>query len=140
MVEILIDGGVLDEADRMHSPYAHQLSQVLGQTGRRLLVATSTLELREGDVFILCSDGLTNLVEDHEIAAAVRELGPFEDTCRALIDLANLRGGDDNTTVVAAGVNGDLPRPAPGETIASTHKVVRSFRGWMTLRALADEA
>ena len=44
------------------------------------------------------------------------------------ITFANLRGGDDNCTVVIAGVRGQLPRTTPGETVGSTLKVVRPFR------------
>lgn len=139
VVEILIEGGMLEPADRELSPYAHQLSQVIGQSGRRLLVATSTVDLRDGDVFVVCSDGLTNVVSDEEIATAVRQGGPFDETCRALVELANFRGGPDNSTVVIADVHGPLPQATAEESIASTHRVVRSFRGWMTLRALADQ-
>ncbi|ADG67914.1 Phosphoprotein phosphatase [Planctopirus limnophila DSM 3776] len=53
-----------------------------------------------GDVYVLCSDGLTNLVSDQEIGVAVRELAPA-DACRFLVNLANLRGGIDNITVIA---------------------------------------
>jgi protein phosphatase len=51
------------------------------------------------DVFVLCSDGLSGLVSDAEIGAVVSVLSPNE-ACRLLIDLANLRGGPDNITVI----------------------------------------
>jgi protein phosphatase len=60
-----------------------------------------------GDVYVLCSDGLTNHLKDEEIAAAARELAPNQAT-RLLVQLANLRGGSDNCTVVIVRV-GDLP-------------------------------
>ena len=60
-----------------------------------------------GDVYVLCSDGLTNHLKDDEIAAAARELAPNQAT-RLLTQLANLRGGSDNCTVVIVRV-GDLP-------------------------------
>jgi protein phosphatase len=53
----------------------------------------------QGDTFLLCSDGLTGRVEDAEIAAILRTL-PAKEAARALIDLANLRGGPDNITVI----------------------------------------
>src|SRR5262249_18698299 len=55
--------------------------------------------LQAGDVFVVCSDGLSAQVNDQEIAAAATTLPP-EDACRFLVDLANLRGGPDNITVV----------------------------------------
>jgi protein phosphatase len=58
-----------------------------------------------GDTFILCSDGLSGPLSDHEIGAVVGSLPPAE-ASRFLIDLANLRGGPDNITVLIVRVNG----------------------------------
>src|SRR5262245_33663284 len=55
--------------------------------------------LRAGDTFVLCSDGLSNPVSNEEIGAVVSVLPPQE-ACKFLIELANLRGGPDNITVV----------------------------------------
>ena len=67
-----------------------------------------------GDVYVLCSDGLTGHVADHEIGSIAHGLPP-EDAARMLVNLANLRGGSDNTTVVVARV-GELPAGAEGRT------------------------
>ena len=61
--------------------------------------------LCSGDVFLLCSDGLSGQVADTEIGAVASTLPP-EEACRFLIDLANLRGGPDNTTVIIARILG----------------------------------
>lgn len=58
-------------------------------------------DLEAGDQFLLCSDGLTNLVEDPDLAKIVSKHPPKE-ACQKLIELANKRGGDDNVTVVLA--------------------------------------
>ena len=58
-----------------------------------------------GDVYLLCSDGLTGRVEDEEIGAILTSLSPTE-AAHALVDLANLRGGPDNITVVIGRVTG----------------------------------
>ena len=55
--------------------------------------------VEKGDRFLICSDGLTGLVEDVEIGTLVDCL-PEDLAVRVLVDLANLRGGPDNTTVV----------------------------------------
>jgi len=58
-------------------------------------------DLKPGDLLLLCSDGLTNMVEDQEILETLRPDGVDPETgCHALIDLANERGGDDNITAV----------------------------------------
>jgi protein phosphatase len=61
--------------------------------------------LRDGDAFLLCSDGLSGQVSDREIGV-IANLLPADEACRFLIDLANLRGGPDNITVVIARVRG----------------------------------
>jgi serine/threonine protein phosphatase PrpC len=76
-------------------------------------------ELRPGDIFLLCSDGLSGQVSDSEIGA-VAGLLPPEEACRFLVDLANLRGGPDNITVLIVRVqkaadphsNGVVPAPS----------------------------
>lgn len=61
--------------------------------------------VQSGDIFLLCSDGLSGLVTDHEMGAIASTLPPAE-ACRLLIDLANMRGGLDNITVVIVRVGG----------------------------------
>jgi PPM family protein phosphatase len=61
--------------------------------------------IAQGDVYLLCSDGLTGRVEDEEIGAILTSLPPDE-AAHALVDLANLRGGPDNITVVISRVTG----------------------------------
>lgn len=58
-----------------------------------------------GDTYLICSDGLTGHVSDEEIGTIAGELSP-DDACKLLVNLANLRGGSDNITVVIARVVG----------------------------------
>jgi protein phosphatase len=62
--------------------------------------------LHAGDSYVLCSDGLSNQLTDQEIGAITTVLPPAE-ACRLLMQLANLRGGPDNVTVVVAHVRGE---------------------------------
>jgi protein phosphatase len=64
--------------------------------------------VEKGDRFLICSDGLTGLVEDVEIGTLMDCL-PEDLAVRVLVDLANLRGGPDNTTVVIVRVDEDPP-------------------------------
>jgi len=61
-------------------------------------------ELQPDDILLLCSDGLTDLVWDDEILEVVRSKPNLKEATRALVDLANDRGGHDNTTVILIGV------------------------------------
>ena len=76
--------------------------------------------IRPGDIYLLCSDGLTGMLSDYEIGAVAAALPPPE-ACEVLVELANLRGGPDNITVLIVRVGGspvaadgaDDPRPRP---------------------------
>jgi serine/threonine protein phosphatase PrpC len=73
--------------------------------------------LVEGDTFLLCSDGLSGPVPDAEMAAALATLPPQE-AVRVLVDLANLRGGPDNITVLVIRVK-SLPAGGRGSSFSS---------------------
>jgi serine/threonine protein phosphatase PrpC len=53
-----------------------------------------------GDTVLMCSDGLTDMLSDHDVLQAILQGGTLAETCRRLVDLANERGGNDNITVV----------------------------------------
>jgi protein phosphatase len=59
-----------------------------------------THHLCNGDRLLLCSDGLTGMLEDHEIWRILRARAEPEAACKALVDAANYRGGRDNITAV----------------------------------------
>jgi serine/threonine protein phosphatase PrpC len=100
--------------------------------------------LQIGDTFMLCSDGLTGPVKDEEIACILASLKPKE-AVRVLIDLANLRGGPDNITVVIAKVTaqdlasqpeGNDPITIGGETVErKIHPVLWALLGACFLAA-----
>jgi len=80
-------------------PHRHVLTRALGV---RRVVEPDLAELTPAadDVFVLCSDGLTGHVQDAEIASEVSRNSDLDEVTERLIDLANSRGGEDNTTVV----------------------------------------
>ncbi|MBY0231650.1 MAG: protein phosphatase 2C domain-containing protein [Gemmataceae bacterium] len=75
--------------------------------------------IEPGDIFLLCSDGLSGQVSDPEIGAFASVLPPAE-ACRFLVDLSNLRGGPDNITVLIVRIgSGPAPPPRPKPSLAS---------------------
>ena len=60
----------------------------------------SNLDPRTGDVYVLCSDGLSGMVSDDDIRHIVTGLTDIREACRKLIQRANERGGEDNITAV----------------------------------------
>jgi protein phosphatase len=71
--------------------------------------------LRQGDTFMLCSDGLSGQVSDEEIGSILSSLSP-EEAAQAFADLANLRGGPDNITAIVVRVNDDFLTTANAHT------------------------
>ncbi|MFM7152451.1 MAG: PP2C family protein-serine/threonine phosphatase, partial [Gemmataceae bacterium] len=89
--------------------------------------------IEPGDVYLLCSDGLSGQVTDPEIGAVAGMLPPAE-ACRFLVDFANLRGGPDNTTVVIVRVGGVPEGGSNGSSKSSPKKARKNRRGsWLAL-------
>jgi protein phosphatase len=86
------------DAAREH-PHRHVLTRALG-VRRTVEADLAEISPEPGDCFVLCSDGLTLHVRDAEIGRVVSELADPEEACARLVEMANERGGEDNTTVV----------------------------------------
>ncbi|MDE1184288.1 protein phosphatase 2C domain-containing protein [Paraburkholderia sp.] len=97
-VEEMKSLGHLTEEEARHHPAQHLITRAVGATDR-LALDEDAIEVIDGDVFLLCSDGLSNEVSDDEILAALSG----EDCRRAsdeLVDIALSRGGHDNISAV----------------------------------------
>ncbi|MFY0569620.1 protein phosphatase 2C domain-containing protein [Archangium lansingense] len=100
----MIAHGILTAEEARNHPDAHVLVQALGgspgvQKSFKPEVWTEPLELRSGDVILLCSDGLYDFIEDHELYPLI-EGRDYQDAVTRLIQTANERGGADNITVI----------------------------------------
>jgi serine/threonine protein phosphatase PrpC len=103
LVQDQIDQGMITaEQARSH----RMRNIILRAVGVRPSPALDTLRgpIFAGDLFLLCSDGLTDLVEDEQIVQVLLGQGDLSSKAEQLIGLANLSGGKDNITVVLAGV------------------------------------
>lgn len=100
--EQVMAGYLSEEQARVH-PLKNVVTRALGGESE-VVVDVSEREIRPGDTFILCSDGLTGMIEDHEIQAEVLSGRAIDEICSRLVDTANSRGGIDNITVVAVAV------------------------------------
>lgn len=92
--------GLLDpEAARTH-PLRNVVTRALSGEDR-LAIDVVEFDVRSGDTFVLCSDGLSSMVADDEIGRCLTETLPdTSQACRRLIQLANQEGGKDNITVL----------------------------------------
>ncbi|MCZ6463305.1 MAG: Stp1/IreP family PP2C-type Ser/Thr phosphatase [Proteobacteria bacterium] len=94
--ELLRAGRISSEEARVH-PQRNELLRAIG-TQPTVLMDVQSVEVRAGDRFLLCSDGLTSMVPDSEIAE-IAALPELERAAQALVDRANAEGGLDNVTV-----------------------------------------
>ncbi|MFA5026421.1 MAG: Stp1/IreP family PP2C-type Ser/Thr phosphatase [Candidatus Methylomirabilota bacterium] len=139
VVQMQLDRGVITRADAAESQYRHMITRALG------LKDAVEIDLVEepalaGDVYLLCSDGLSDLVDDEEMLAVVAgNAGQLDAACQALVDLANQKGGDDNITVMLVGVRPDggqtsrpeAKRPEGQTELRARPGRRRGFFGWL---------
>jgi serine/threonine protein phosphatase PrpC len=100
VAQALIDAGVASPGSPEVRRSRHALTNCLGGPSLGVEVDFSQHHLDDGDRLLLCTDGLTDMISDDEIQAALAAHPKPSDTCRALVDLALERGGKDNITVV----------------------------------------
>ena len=102
LAQALIDAGIAGADDTVTRAMKHVLTAALGSTGERTDPQVQRLHLTDGDQLLLCTDGLTEMVADNDIAAVLTNASSSKAACQALIDLALAGGGKDNITVVLA--------------------------------------
>jgi PPM family protein phosphatase len=122
LVAELERAGRLTREEAAVHPQRSVITRALG-AGPELQVDTSVVQVRDGDVLLLCSDGLSGLVGDLAIANLLGGGGPLADSVRRLVRAANDAGGDDNVTAVAFRIGaeaGDAERaPAVAAPVVS---------------------
>ena len=94
-----VQAGMLTEAEAEKHPLRNVITRALGGA---LSVSpdASEVDARKGDVYLLCSDGLTGMVSEDDILRLVTETDDLDAACQRLIDTANERGGLDNVTAI----------------------------------------
>jgi len=98
-VQQQVDAGKLSPLEARRHPYASVLTRALGLAANPEF-DTFGGDLRPGDMLLLCSDGLTGMVEDDELAFILAKDSSLEAHVQELIDAANRNGGFDNITVI----------------------------------------
>ena len=97
-VNYLIEIGEITEEEAKNHPKKNVLTKAMGTTPD-IEVIVNTLDIKDKDVFLFCSDGLTNMVSDEEIFKIVKENSP-EEARDMLLDIALKNGGMDNITFI----------------------------------------
>ncbi len=99
MVQYLIENGEITVEEAKDHPKKHLITRAVG-VEETVSVDYNEFEIQKGDKVLVCSDGLSNLVNEDEILSVVSEHASLSDAVDTLISLANERGGNDNVTVV----------------------------------------
>ena len=111
LVEEMVRNGELTTAEAAVHPHRHILTRALG-IDRAVSVDSWELDPTPGSRLLLCSDGLTNEVTDHDISAVLTTAPDPSAAAAQLVALALEHGGSDNVTVVVADLDSTLPDPA----------------------------
>jgi protein phosphatase len=116
LVQQLIDSQQISPEESETHPLKNVILQALGAQNE-IFPAPARIEPRRGDVFLLCSDGLSNKVSAKDLLRIIVENeNDLANACGALVTEANERGGEDNITVIIAKLSGDdLSEPEDSE-------------------------
>jgi serine/threonine protein phosphatase PrpC len=128
MVADMIRRGQLTEAEARYHPNRSVITRALG-TDPNMLADTYELDASPGDRLLLCSDGLTSMLEDGMIAEILTEYRTPDTAAHMLVDSANDAGGHDNVSVIVIDIEGvGNPR---GSLIDAAG--ARRGRGWLAI-------
>ena len=120
LVAELVRSGRLTPEDAESHPRRSVITRALG-TDSEVEVDVFSLQARDGDLYLLCSDGLTSMVADVEIERILASArADLDDAAKKLIEAANSAGGEDNITVVVFELEDSKPEPAEESEVAKT--------------------
>ena len=127
LVEELVARGKLTEEQAEAHPQRSVITRALGPEPN-VEVDLEAFPARDGDVFLLCSDGLTTMVPEPQLKPILERGGPLEPIGRELIAAANEAGGRDNITVILFRLE-DVERRRSSLARAMAHGRIRHVRG-----------
>lgn len=98
-IEELVKNGSITRDEAVNHPKRNLITRAVGyELG--LQVDTYEIDLKDNDIILLCTDGLTNMLTEEEILDIIKNNEEPQDACDTLIQKANNNGGEDNTTVI----------------------------------------
>ena len=100
LAESMVAAGLINSVDEAAKRFRNTLVSCLGGNLHELDVETSHVELRAGDRLLFCTDGLTDMISETNIATIFEKKASPQETCQSLVDAALAAGGRDNVTVV----------------------------------------
>lgn len=116
--QTMVDAGLVSYEDSQKIKEKHQLTQHIGIFPEEMVIEPNynSLKANSGDIVMICSDGLTDMLSDADIAAILSNGGTEQELTNALVERALENGGKDNVTVIVGKVSGEdvaLPMAVP---------------------------
>ena len=105
-----LDAGWLTPAQAINSPIRNLVTRAMGVEDR-VLLEIHEHEVQTGDLYLMCSDGLSDMMDDDLMAEILRRDAPLPEIADALVARANAHGGRDNITVALARASGHPEKP-----------------------------
>lgn len=117
VVRAMVQQGIIRADEAAEHRYRHVLTNVIGGPDEGVRVELSQHNLQAGDVLLLCTDGLTEMIDDGRIREILSESHDPELACRLLVEAAIQNGGEDNVTALVAQFDHVTePQPPADET------------------------
>jgi PPM family protein phosphatase len=146
LVADLMRSGRLTPEEAEAHPQRSVITRALG-TDPEVDVDTMAVDVEPGDVFLLCSDGLTTMVGDEDILGILAAAPTLDDAAKELVRAANTGGGEDNVTVVLFRVEGDeaveetlvAPPPVEGNGQGDTDELEDTLTNLQPVQAPAAQ-
>ena len=99
LVEEMVRKGILAKEKARNHPKKNIITRAVG-VAQAVEPDFFEVDLKAGDRILMCSDGLSNMLEDEELQKIVDSVGSLEDKAKLLVDAANVNGGKDNVSVI----------------------------------------
>ncbi|OHC69471.1 MAG: protein phosphatase [Rhodocyclales bacterium GWA2_65_20] len=113
-----IDGGIITAEQARHSQNKNLVTRALG-VDPAVEPEVRDYDVLPGDIYLLCSDGLNDMVDDEEISMTLQALAANLELCATqLVQMANDNGGRDNVSVILVRIKEEFPAPARGGWLA----------------------
>ena len=124
-VQELVDAGKISYEQSFYHPESNLITKFMGDPKNTPVPSRISVALQEGDLVLLCSDGLSGMIQDVEIEEHLRKYDSPENTCQSLIDHANEAGGVDNITVMLLSC-GKMPAVVPAAPERAPMQTIRN--------------
>ena len=111
VAERMVESGIITAEEAKVCPERNALLRAVGPRNEVEVDLMPAIDIMSGDILVLCSDGLTEFVEEDEVGNIVT-LFPPSKACDMLVNIANKRGGTDNITVQVVRILADSKKPS----------------------------